>query len=651
METTATLPLRDRASSLARVDFGAAGVWLVQFLLVLYLSLSTGGFDPIVRGEVGIAVWWIVLIGAAAGALPMARIGRAGWVAFGLLTAFAAWTALGIGWSESAERSVAELGRVAMYLGVLVLALALGTRTNTRSTVNAVGAAIAVVAGVALLSRLHPAWFPPNETATFLPGTSYRLSYPLNYWNALAALVAIGIPLMLSIASSARTLLGQALGAAALPMMTLTVYFTFSRAGTVATALALIAFLALARDRILKLGTALVTGAGSAILIAGASQRNALSDTPLSLAAHSQGDEMLAMALVVCAGVALVQVALGLAIRHGRRPAWTKPRPTRAAAILGVVAAAAVTISLAAGLPGELANRWEDFKQPSDPGTGASRLGSTAGNGRYQYWQATTRAQSTNQARGTGPGTFEYWWSRDGTIGGFVRDAHSLYMQTLGETGIVGLVLLVAFLAWVLALSAIRTVRSGSEVRNHAAAITAAAVAFCAAAAVDWIWQIAVVPVAFLLLVVAAITADGRRRESPRSRRKALIARGALGVCAGAALVAIAIPLASEMSLRQSQHDAAIGRLGPALANARTAGRLQGYAATPKLQEALLLEQAGDLRSAAALAAEATAAEPTNWRTWAILSRIEAERGRAPQAVAAYERARALDPRSPLFQQ
>lgn len=651
METATTLPLRDRASSLARIDFGAAGVWAVQFVLVLYLGLATGGFDPIVRGEVGIAIWWIVLIGAATGALPLARVGRAGWVAFGLLAAFVAWTALGIGWSESAERSVAELGRVAMYLGIVALALALGARASTRRTVNAVGAAVAVIAGIALLSRLHPAWFPANDTAAFLPREGYRLSYPLNYWNALAALVAIGIPLMLSIATSARTLAGQALGAASLPMLALTVYFTFSRAGTAAAALAVIVFVALARDRILKLGTLLVGGAGSAILIAGAGQRDALSNAPLTSAAHNQGDQMLAMALIVCAGVALIQVGLGLAIRHGQRPAWTNPRPRRAAAILGGLAVAAVAISLAAGLPGELSSRWQDFKQPEGPGAGAGRLGSTAGNGRYQYWQAATRAQSTNPAKGTGPGTFEYWWSRDGTIGGFVRDAHSLYMQTLAETGAVGLALLAAFLTWLLALSAIRAVRAGPQVRNHAAGIAAAAAAFCAVAAVDWIWQIAVVPLVFLLLTTAAITADGGRRKPFRSPRNALVARAVLGACAVAAMAAVAIPLAGDVSLRNSQDEAASGRLGPALAEARTAARLPGYAATPKLQQALLLEQAGDLRSAAAAAGDAASDEPTNWRTWAILSRIEAERGRAPQAVAAFKRARALDPRSPLFQQ
>src|ERR1044072_5560555 len=49
---------------------------------------------------------------------------RAGGVAIALLAGFAAWTAIAIGWSESAERSAVELGRVATYVGVLMLAIA-----------------------------------------------------------------------------------------------------------------------------------------------------------------------------------------------------------------------------------------------------------------------------------------------------------------------------------------------------------------------------------------------------------------------------------------------------------------------------------------------------------------------------------------------
>ena len=80
-----------------------------------------------------------------------------------------------------------------------------------RHTIAAVGSAVAVVAGLAVLSRLRPDMFAGSgQTAAFLTGTHGRLAWPLNYWNGLAALMALGLPLLLAIATSARTLRSQA---------------------------------------------------------------------------------------------------------------------------------------------------------------------------------------------------------------------------------------------------------------------------------------------------------------------------------------------------------------------------------------------------------------------------------------------------------
>ena len=84
--------------------------------------------------------------------------------------------------------------------------------------------------------------------------------------------------------------------------------------------IAVAAFLAFASDRLPKLLTTLLGGAGGAILIAAASQRDALQEGFLNAAARSQGDEMLWMTVVVCAGVGLVQAGISLALVHDMRP-------------------------------------------------------------------------------------------------------------------------------------------------------------------------------------------------------------------------------------------------------------------------------------------------------------------------------------------
>ena len=146
--------------------------------------------------------------------------------------------------------------------------------------------------------------------------------------------MALGLPLLLAIATSARTLWAQAAAAAAIPIVTLCGYLTFSRGGAVSAAAGLLAFLLLSPERVGKLATALVTAAGSAALILASVHRPAIEQGLTNPAAHHQGDTLLVAVLLVCAGVALAQTGVGLAVRHGTPPRWLTPTPARARALL-----------------------------------------------------------------------------------------------------------------------------------------------------------------------------------------------------------------------------------------------------------------------------------------------------------------------------
>jgi len=628
---------------------------VLPFALIVYLALKGGGYDIVVYSQVGIAAWWLILLGALIGVLPVARVHRMGWVALGVLAAFAVWTALGIGWSESAERSAAEVGRLAAYLGVFALALAVQGRDGLRRTVNAVGAAIVLVAALALLSRLHPEWFPVDRIARVVRVGVQRLNYPLDYWNGLAALIGMGIPLMLVAAAQARTLLARALAAAAVPALALTLALTSSRGGIAAAAVGVIAFVALYPRRLALLPTLLLAGGGSAILIAAAIQRDAFADGLRTPTAYAQGDEMLAMTLVVCAGVALVQVAIGLAGRYGVGPRPSVSRRTTAA-VLGVTVAATTVVALFAGAPGELSDRWDQFKQPGGAGHGIARLESAEGNFRYQVWQSGLDANATDPITGIGPGTFEYWWARNRELDTFVRDGHSLYLETLAESGIVGLALVLGLIGIVLVVGARGAVHGGEERRAMLAAATAACGTFAVAATIDWLWELPVLPVVFLVLSAAILgtagARSGRSREasgSPPSRQRSLAVRGAAVVLSIACVVAIASPMAGAMFVRDSQQEVDAGELGSALESARDAQRFEPFAARPLLQEALVLEESGDLAGAEGAAERATAKEAVNWRNWIVLARIKARHGHPAAAEETYEVARSLNPRSDVF--
>ncbi len=659
MESVATHSLTPWSRLSERLDLRAAAIWVLAGGLVLYLAVDGGGYDLIVRNQAGVVVWWVVIVGAAAGVLPVGRLGRLAWAGLALFGGFAIWTALASTWSISSERSLQELSRVACYLGVLVLGLAIhrDRESAVRHTISAVGSAVAVVAGLAVLSRLRPDMFSAaGQTGAFLAGTHGRLVWPLNYWNALAALMALGLPLLLAIATSARTLRSQALAAGAIPLVALCAYLTFSRGAALAAGAAIIVFVALATDRIPKLATMLVAGVGSAVLIAGAVHRTAIEKGLTNAAAHHQGATLLVAVVLVCAGVAVVQVGIGLAARHGTPPRALQVPIRTAAVALAAALVLVLLVALAAGVPSRLSHAWTDFKKPVSASLHTNtlnRFGVVNGNGRYQMWQVAGDVAGLHPLRGSGPGTFQLLYQPRAPDGSYIVNAHSLYLETLDEDGAVGLALLVGFFVLVLGAAVSLVVRSRDEARTRAAAVTAAMVAFLFSAAVDWVWQIPALPVAILLLAAAVLAPPRRSDSDPQGTRRAgvgsIAGRVAMVLAGVLSLVAIGVPLATTNDVRQSQAAAAAGNTTLALADAQQAARVEPGASSPRLQEALVLETQGRFSDAAAAANRAIANEPGNWQNWLVLSRIEAERGDSAGAVAAYRRARGLNPRSGLF--
>lgn len=627
-------------------DWPAAASWALCFGLVVFLGLEGGGYDPLVHDQVGIAAWWALLATVAVGLLPRRRLGPAALGALGLLTAFALWIGLSLVWTESVEKTFTDFARALSYVAIFALVLISRDGRETQRLIGAVAAAIVVVATVALLSRLHPDWFPATaqQTGKILESED-RLAFPLNYWNALAAFTAIGVPLLLQLASDARWALTRAAAAAALPALFLVLYMTLSRGGIGAAAIATLVFLAVAADRLPKLVPLALSAAAGAFLIVLVNDREALNEGLVSAAAREQGDELMPIVVLVCVAVGLAQAGVAALGRRWRRPRWSRPSKRGAWAGTAIGLVVLLVAALAIGAPGRVSDAWAEFKEGGGPGEGTERLGSTAGQSRYEFWVSTTDQNATAPLVGTGSGTFQFWWAREGSTPETVRDAHSLYMQTLGELGIVGIALLLAFLAWIVVAGLRAALLSDAAERSRLAAALAGFTVFLLTAAVDWMWQVPAVPVAALLLACGLLVAggDGAKPRLP------VPWRAGVAVASLAAIVAIAVPLASLSLTRQSQASVRGGDYTAALEDARSAQNVEPAAATPRLQQALVLELMGDLPAAEAAAREAVDRESTNWRLWLVLSRIAAENGRADAAVAAYEKARSLNPLGEIF--
>ncbi|MGI8863630.1 MAG: O-antigen ligase family protein [Solirubrobacteraceae bacterium] len=618
---------------------------------MVYLALSGGGYDIIARSEVGIALWWIVLLGVIVGVLPRVRYSLSAWIGLLLFAAFLAWTVSATDWSQSEERTLAEAARVATYLGVFVLGLSLMTRSAVRSLLGGLAVAITLVSGLAVLSRLVPGWFPVDSARRFY--ATARLSYPFDYADGVGEFAALGIPLLLFVASSARTLIGRALGAAGLPVVVLCLALTVSRGGILAAVAGLVVFFALSPDRLPRLAAAAAAAAASAVVLVALAQRAGVRDSFKTAAPAGQRHTMLLVLVLACAGVALAQLGITLAVRFGARPRWLAVSRRRASA-LGALLLAAVLIGLVVVIASGSDHRlWQQFKEvnPQSGGSQYSRLLSVAGSHRYQYWQAAVAAFHTSPWKGIGPGTFEFYWAQHNSLAEFVRNAHSLYIETLAELGIIGLALIGGFFAFVLGAGSIRAMRAPVQDRAVTATAVAGVAAFCAAAAFDWVWQIGAIPLIGLLLAAAALTGL-RERDQIGAERRLLdrrVTRATLAVGTILALWAIVVPLSTAIAVRSSQAEAAKGNLRAALVDAATAQRLESSAASPRLERALILEQLGEVAGASQSIAQALGREPNNWRLWLVASRIATESNRPSVALADYRRARMLNPSSPIF--
>ncbi|HEU5206612.1 MAG TPA: O-antigen ligase family protein [Gaiellaceae bacterium] len=118
---------------------------------------------------------------------------------------------------------------------------------------------------------------------------------------------------------------------------------------------------------------------------------------------------------------------------------------------------------------------------------------------RPAYWKAAAAEASAHPFVGSGAGSFDDFWLDHRTIGAFVQDAHSLYLETAAELGLVGLALLGCTL--LVPLSTAITRRRQPLVPVAAAAY----LTFLVHAGLDWDWEMPATTLAGLACAAALI--------------------------------------------------------------------------------------------------------------------------------------------------
>jgi O-antigen ligase len=596
------------------------------------LALDGGGaYDLVTRHEAGILLWLVLAVGLAVGVLPTGTPPRAQLSLLVALLAFLAWTALSLTWSNSAEASTVEIGRLLFFVGVAATTTAFVDTRSWRTVSAGLYFGAFVVLALALLSRLFPDAFPTNYFA--LQGNAKRLAYPFGYWNTVGCLAAMVIGPALVISASDRRLLVRAGFLAGMAIVIPVGYLTYSRGAIGASALAVVVAVLVSRARwtvVLHGLAAAAVGAVTVLVIRGHSG--------IALGGSVAGRWTLLLAVIIGAAV-----LGGVASATGRLGLDRRLRLPRRVGRPAAAAAAVVIVVLAGVLGPGLANRaWDSFSQntntaiTTDP---AARLTNLSGQ-RIELWRSALRAADSEMFHGIGPGTFEFWWDRDPPNDHYVRDVHNLYLETLGELGVVGLLLLLAVLAIGCLGTGLVYRRLPEDTGAYALASLTAALVWALFAGYDWMWE----STAVTALMLAGLTTALSSRSLPRRRGLPIWGRAVGVVACLVAAVALLPALAATSQVRGSQQAVGQGDLDLALSRANDAVGDEPWASTPYLQRALVHELSGHLRAAAQDARVAADHEPVNYRPWLILARIEAERGRTKAALAAYREAKRRKP-------
>jgi uncharacterized integral membrane protein len=454
------------------------------------LAFAEGGHDYRPRLIALIAAGVLLGLWALVGPGPLPRDRRA-LLAIGALGGYAAWVAISAGWAPLGDVARADLERALLYAAALALGATLWRcRRAARAVEPALAAGALIVCGYGLLGRLLPSVVSLEDSR--LAGA--RLFQPLGYWNAEGTLAALGLLLCVRlIGDRTRPRPVRLLAAAASVPLGVVLYLTFSRGALVAFAAGAVILLAVAPTWSQLRGLAIgVEPAGFAIAICAA----------LPAVNDLSGDRDTEGALALAGILALMIVAAALAawasrvedeetVRLGRLPL-----PPRAPLIAAVLAVALVVVPLVAG----------DSDRAPGFGETSSRIVSTGSN-RYEYWDVALRSFADHPLAGVGTGGFAVEWRRERTLDEVVQDAHSLYLETGAELGLVGLALLLA--AWLgVALAARAALREDPVLVAGPVAVLAA---WALHAGIDWDWEMPA-------LTLFAVTLAGLLLSQARGR-------------------------------------------------------------------------------------------------------------------------------------
>ncbi len=484
-----------------------------------------------------------------------------------------------------------------------------------------------------------------------------RLRAPLEYWNALALVMVLAIPIALRMTTDAtRRDPARLLGMFALFVLVVCLGMTYSRGGVLAFLAVVAAVTLLGGQRLRGLAVIGVTIVAAIPVLGLSFSRPALKGLYVPLDERVPDGILLGLVSAGCI-LALLIAGWGM-LRMEERTAWNDERTQLV--WRGMAATAAILFVLLLGGiasyeggPGEWADdAWAKFTETAKDNTSdPARLVSSNSGNRWVWWKEAAGAWSDKPVQGWGAGSFAVTHKMYRDVELPVVQPHNMPLQFLAETGIAGTLLVTGALGLLLfcALQRVRTMATGRE-RDIAVALFAGAVGWVVHGLVDWDWDIPGVTVPALIFLGVLVGTPWRAGSEPHvhrgtGTRGALLALACVAACL--LIVSAGLPMLADQKASDAQAvtaNAGAAELEDAAAEADLAARLDPTAIRPLLAASAIAQGRDRLLDARRYLLDAVDRQPYSAVAWQRLLELALKTADRQGARAAARRLLELDP-------
>lgn len=531
-------------------SFRVVGIWgiplAVVFAVWLWLAFSTGGYIPRQWLLPSMVVGLFGLVVSVAKAYPH-RPPRYSLALIGLFGCYAAWVALSGLWAESTTRVWLETGRTFTYLLILTVA---ATYLANRGARGAFRYLVMGGAAVLLIVCIWRLWSTEHVELLFIEN---RLAFPVRYANNAAALFLVSLwPLMWLAASPEErapirgVALGLATGLLGLGLMT-------QSRGAIWSLGFSVVFVFLVSPA--RLRTVLYLAVPALLMVYVFPTLNRYWQEGPEAVGGGVGARTVLIASITAAFIGMILALLERWIKVGRR---TKTILGTVVLLATLGAAVYGAISVTSDVGGPLKWVTKTYREFTGEETGQSETESStrllviSDSGRVGIWRVAWKEFESAPILGVGADNFVFQYDRLRTTEWYKpQQAHSLVLQVLGETGVVGGVF--AFAGVLLAVGMMlfprfiagwrgaraawlgRSTRQspqnpetstpwfnplwGANARSYGweMALLAGTVYWLIHSSVDWLWQMAGVSIPALLFMAAGMAGVETRVEDSSS--------------------------------------------------------------------------------------------------------------------------------------